>query len=166
MVAVWYNPGFAAMASFNIGKKDGIAMKLGTMLSDVSGALFRRPATENYPFVRQRNPMRLRSFLKWNSQVCTGCGLCAMDCPANAIQVTILDRKEKRFVFSYHTDQCLFCGQCVESCRQGSLRMVNDQWELASLDKKAFVVNLGEVDDITRVMAGKAAGGPETPAKA
>jgi formate hydrogenlyase subunit 6/NADH:ubiquinone oxidoreductase subunit I len=141
-------------------------MKFGTMLSDVSGALFHRPATENYPFVRQLNPTRLRSFLKWDPQKCTGCGLCVMDCPANAIQVTILDKKEKRFVFSYHTDQCLFCGQCVESCRQGSLSMVNDHWELAALDKTPFFVNFGDVDDITKVLAGKPASGPETPTKA
>ena len=113
-------------------------MKFGTMLSDVSGALFRRPATQNYPTVRQINPPRLRSFLKWEPSSCTGCGLCVMDCPANAIQVTILDRKAKRFVFSYHTDQCLFCGQCVESCRQGSLSMVNDHWELAALEETFF----------------------------
>jgi formate hydrogenlyase subunit 6/NADH:ubiquinone oxidoreductase subunit I len=154
------------MAGLNTGKEDGSVMKLGTMLSDVSGALFRRPATENYPFERKRNPMRLRSFLKWDSKACTGCGLCSMDCPANAIQVTVIDRKEKRFVFSYHTDQCLFCGQCVESCRQGSLSMLNDQWELAALDKKPFFVNFGDIDDIKRVLAGKAAGEPETPAKA
>ncbi len=80
-------------------------MKFGMMLSDVSRSLFRRPATENYPFVRQVNPPRLRSFLKWDPEACTGCGLCAMDCPANAIQVTMLDRKEKRFVFSYHADR-------------------------------------------------------------
>ena len=141
-------------------------MRFGTMLSDVTGALFRRPATENYPSVRQLNPPRLRSFLKWNQQACTGCGLCAMDCPANAIHVTILDKKEKRFVFSYHTDQCLFCGQCVESCRQGSLSMVNDQWELAALDKTHFLVNFGDADDIAKVLAGKPASGPETPAKA
>ena len=141
-------------------------MKFGTMLSDVSGALFHRPSTENYPSVRQLNPTRLRSFLKWNQQSCTGCGLCVMDCPAKAIQITVLDKKEKRFVFSYHTDQCLFCGQCVESCRQGSLSMVNDLWELAALDKKPFFVNFGDVDDITKVLAGKLASGPETPAKA
>jgi formate hydrogenlyase subunit 6/NADH:ubiquinone oxidoreductase subunit I len=71
-------------------------MKFGLMFSDISHALFRKPATENYPAVRQLNPPRLRSFLKWNQQSCTGCGLCAMDCPANAIHVTISDRKEKR----------------------------------------------------------------------
>ena len=141
-------------------------MKFATMFSDVADSLFRRPATENYPFVRQLNPPRLRSFLKWNAQTCTGCGLCVMDCPAKAIQVTILDKKEKRFVISYHTDQCLFCGQCVESCRQGSLSMVNDRWELAALNKKPFFVNFGDVDDITKVLAGKLASEPETPAKA
>jgi NADH-quinone oxidoreductase subunit I len=141
-------------------------MKFGLMFSDISHALFRKPATENYPAVRQLNPPRLRSFLKWNQQSCTGCGLCAMDCPANAIHVTIIDRKEKRFVFSYRPDQCLFCGQCVESCRQGSLSMVNDMWELASLDKAPFFVNFGEADDITRVLAGYIAGRPESPEKA
>ena len=141
-------------------------MKFGMMLSDVAKSLFRRPATELYPAERQRNPARLRSFLKLNQDKCTGCGLCAMDCPSKAIQVTMLDRKEKRFVYTYHADQCLFCGQCVESCRQGSLSMVNDQWELAALDKKPFFVNFGDVNDITRVMAEKAASEAETPAKA
>jgi formate hydrogenlyase subunit 6/NADH:ubiquinone oxidoreductase subunit I len=154
------------MVGIDIVKEDLNIMKLGTMLSDVSSALFRRPATEHYPFTRQTNPPRLRSFLKWNSQACTGCGLCVLDCPANAIHVTILDRKEKRFVFSYRTDQCLFCGQCVESCRQSALRMVNDRWELAALDKKTFFVSFGDADDITKVLAGEPASASETPAKA
>jgi formate hydrogenlyase subunit 6/NADH:ubiquinone oxidoreductase subunit I len=154
------------MVGPDIGKKDVIDMKFATMFSDVADSLFRRPATENYPFVRQLNPLRLRSFLKWDPQACTGCGLCAMDCPAEAIQVTILDRKEKRFVITYHVDQCLFCGQCVESCRQGSLSMVNDQWELAALDKKPFLVYFGDEKNVAEVLAGKPTGEPETPAKA
>jgi formate hydrogenlyase subunit 6/NADH:ubiquinone oxidoreductase subunit I len=154
------------MAGFIIVKKDVSPMKFGLMFSDISRALFRRPATENYPTVRQRNPPRLRSFLEWNQQACTGCGLCAMDCPAKAIHVTILDRKAKRFVFSYRPDLCIFCGQCVETCRQGSLSMANDQWELAALDKKPFFVNFGDVDDITKVLAGSFADGPQTPEKA
>jgi formate hydrogenlyase subunit 6/NADH:ubiquinone oxidoreductase subunit I len=154
------------MVSPDIVEKDMNFMKFGTMLSDVGVSLFRRPATENYPSVRQRNPTRLRSFLKLNPESCTGCGLCAMDCPANAIQVTMLDRKEKRFIYTYHSDQCLFCGQCVETCRQGSLSMVNDQWELAALDRKPFSVILRDVEYVAKALAEKSASGSEAPAKA
>lgn len=141
-------------------------MRFGMMFTDIARSLFRRPATERYPFVRPAAPARLRSFLKWNQQSCTGCGLCAMDCPANAIHVTIIDRKAKKFVFAYRPDQCLFCGQCVESCRQGSLTMPNDQWELASLDKKPFNVEFGDVDELANMLAAKAASGPAEPEKA
>ena len=141
-------------------------MRFGMMFSDVSKGLFRRPATENYPAVRQQNPPRLRSFLKLDPETCTGCGLCAMDCPANAIQVSMLDRKEKRFVYSYHVDRCLFCGQCVETCRQSSLSMVNNHWELAALEKEPFSVILRDVDYAAKKLAEKPASGPEAPAKA
>jgi formate hydrogenlyase subunit 6/NADH:ubiquinone oxidoreductase subunit I len=154
------------MVGLNIGKQDVNPMKFGMMLSDITKSLFRRPATENYPAVRQRNPARLRSFLKLDQDKCTGCGLCAMDCPAKAIQVTMLDRKEKRFIYSYHADQCLFCGQCVETCNQDSLIMVNDMWELAALDKKSFTVVLRDEKYVPKAVAGKPAVGPATPEKA
>jgi formate hydrogenlyase subunit 6/NADH:ubiquinone oxidoreductase subunit I len=140
-------------------------MKFGVMLPDVSGSLVRHSATEKYPFERQAAPGRLRSFLKWNPETCTGCGLCAMDCPANAIHVTILDRKAKRFVFAYHVDRCIFCGQCLQSCRQGSLEMVSDQWELAALTKETFVHYSGDPDDVKTVLAGEPASEPAKPAK-
>ena len=140
-------------------------MKFGVMLSDVSRSLVRHSATEKYPFVRQVNPIRLRSFLKWTQESCTGCGLCAIDCPANAIQVTVIDRKAKRFVFAYHVDQCIFCGQCVQTCRQDSLEMVNDQWELAALNKETFVQYSGEPADVRIVLAGELASEPAKPAK-
>ncbi len=140
-------------------------MRIGLMFADITRSLFHRPATERYPYVRPANPPRLRSFLKWTQSSCTGCGLCAMDCPSSAIHVTIIDRKEKKFVFSYRPDQCLFCGQCVESCRQGSLSMVNDQWELAALDKKPFNVNFGDVDELAQKLAAEAASRPAEPQK-
>ncbi len=140
-------------------------MRIGLMFTDITRSLFRRPATERYPYVRPASPARLRSFLKWNQQACTGCGLCSMDCPSSAIHVSIVDRKEKKFVFSYRPDQCLFCGQCVESCRQGSLTMVNDQWELAALDKKPFVITLGDVDGLAQKLAAEAASRPAEPEK-
>lgn len=130
---------------------------LGTMLPDISRALFQRPATQSYPAVRPPVVERLRGLLQWDPAGCTGCGLCAIDCPSAALQLTMLDRKEKRFYLTYHIDRCLFCGQCVLSCRQGCLRMANDRWELAGLEKDHFTTYFGDREDVEPNLAGKPA---------
>jgi formate hydrogenlyase subunit 6/NADH:ubiquinone oxidoreductase subunit I len=135
--------------------------KFGTMFPDVFKSLFRRPATENYPFVRSATVERLRGLLKWDASSCSGCGLCEMDCPAKAIQVSMLDRKAKRFFLTYHTDRCMFCGQCVVSCNKGSLHLSNTEWELASLDKASFLIYFGEKQDVEQPLAGVPEGQPE-----
>ena len=129
-------------------------MKLGMMFTDVASSLFQRPATEKYPYKRYETPERLRAILVWDAEKCTGCGLCAMDCPAKAINMIVIDKKAKRFVMEYHVDRCTFCAQCVHSCRQGGLSMSNDRWELAALDKGPFTIYFGDPEDVETVLAG------------
>ena len=126
-----------------------------TMLPDITRSLFRRPVTENYPAVQSETPERLRGALKWDPSTCTGCGLCVMDCPAEALELTVLDRKAKRFVMVYHVDRCTFCGQCVMSCKQGSIVMNNQNWELASLDRNSFTTIFGAPEDVKEALANK-----------
>ncbi|MCJ7535496.1 MAG: 4Fe-4S binding protein [Anaerolineales bacterium] len=128
-------------------------MKLGAMFGDVAGSLFRKPVTQLYPKNRQEAPSKLRGCLDWNPEKCTGCGICAMDCPANAIEVIVIDKKEKRFVLQYHIDRCTFCAQCVHSCMHGCLEMSSDVWELAAMDKDHFTKWFGETGDIQHVLA-------------
>ena len=132
-------------------------VKIGIMFRDVTSSLFKRPATERYPYERQEAPQRLRGRLYWDPENCTGCGLCAKDCPARAIEIHILDRKEKRFVFEYHADRCTYCAQCVHSCRQGCLELSNDVWELANLTKDPFMFVFGEPNDVEQVLSGATA---------
>jgi formate hydrogenlyase subunit 6/NADH:ubiquinone oxidoreductase subunit I len=139
-------------------------MKLGSMLSDVLPSLFAPPMTELYPFERRQPPARLRALLQWERESCTGCGLCAMDCPAQALEFVTLDRKAKRFVLTFHADRCTFCAQCTHSCRQDSLRLSNEGWELAALSREPLTFVWGEPDDIRRVLAGELT--PETPTEA
>lgn len=131
-------------------------MKIGAMLSDVVVSFVRRPITEKYPFERRDAPERLRGHLLWDPENCTGCGLCAKDCPANAIEMFVLDKANKQFVLCYHVDRCTFCAQCVDSCRQDCLAMSSDQWELAAFDRDSFVVYYGDEHDVERVLEGLA----------
>ena len=116
-------------------------MKPATMFLDITKSLFRQPVTEQYPFDRRPAPERLRGRLVWEPATCTGCGLCAKDCPADAIQMIVLDKKAKRFVMEYHVDRCTYCAQCVQSCRQGCLSMASDIWELSALSREPFTLH-------------------------
>lgn len=129
-------------------------MKIGAMLGDVTSSLFHSPVTEKYPFERRSTPERLRGLLQWNPEHCIGCGLCAKDCPANAIEMIVLDKESKRFVLHYHADRCTFCAQCVHSCRHGCLEMSSDLWELAALNKEPFGLYYGDGNDVEAVLAG------------
>ncbi|NMC80494.1 MAG: 4Fe-4S binding protein [Chloroflexi bacterium] len=138
-------------------------MKIGAMLSDVLGSLFKKPATENYPFERKPAPERLRGQLFWDPSKCTGCQLCIKDCPANAIELVVLDKVNKRFVMRYHMDRCTYCAQCVQSCRFNCLSMSNEEWELASLNKEPFVVYYGRDEDVEFLLAKAAQADAEVP---
>lgn len=138
-------------------------MKIGIMFRDISSSLFKRPITELYPFERKDAPARLRGKLSWDPESCTGCGLCAKDCPANAIEMHVVDRKGKRFVMEYHADRCTFCAQCVHSCRQGSLSLSNEDWELAALTREPFTIYFGDPSDVEKVLAGETSEEVKTP---
>ncbi len=127
-------------------------MKLGTMLSDTLRSLFKRPITQQYPFVKLSTPEHLRGKLTFENTGCTGCGLCVKDCPAIALELIVNDKKAKRFVFRYHEDRCTYCGQCVQSCRFNCLNMGGEAWELASVSKEPFTIYFGtETDDQSSV---------------
>lgn len=129
-------------------------MKIGAMLGDVVHSLFKNPVTELYPFERQEAPRELRGKLQWDPANCTGCGICAMDCPAQALEINVLDKKSKQFVIIYYADRCTFCAQCVHSCNHGCLAMSHSEWELAALDRHPFKVYYGAEEDINHVLAG------------
>lgn len=124
--------------------------KIGAMFGNIVRSLFKQPATVPYPAEVTPTPERLRGKLIWDYRHCIGCNLCVKDCPSNAIELVVLDRKEKRFVMEYDENRCIYCAQCVKSCRSEALRMSNTVWELASLKKDAFKVYYGRYDDIRK----------------
>ena len=104
LVALRSNAGAGSIARDDRCKGMGMS-RIGTMLRDVIRSLFRRAATGRYPFKRSPAPDRLRGRLTWNPEKCTGCCLCSMDCPSNAIELIVVDKDGERFVMRYHVDQ-------------------------------------------------------------
>ncbi len=123
-------------------------MKIGALIGDVLRSLFKKPVTVKYPADPIPAPERLRGKLVWDYHLCIGCNMCVKDCPANALKLHIIDRKEKRFVLEYDQNRCIYCAQCVVSCRPQALHMSNTVWELAALTQDDFKVRYGRDDDI------------------
>lgn len=139
-------------------------MRLGTMLGDILGSVFKRPATQHYPFQRTAAPVTLHGKLTWNPQAdgqCNGCSLCVKDCPSDAIEIITVDKAAKKFVLRYSADRCTFCAQCVKNCRFNCLGMSATDWELAVLDKDTLVVHYGDKVDVDAVLAKLGKQGPD-----
>ena len=128
---------------------------IGVMLGDILKAFFSKPATVKYPQSACSTPPKMRGKVVYDAETCTGCRLCVRDCPAEAIDIIILDRKERRFVMNYHADRCIFCAQCVESCRFDSITLSDTEWELAETSKDPFDIYYGLEEDVKRVLAQK-----------
>lgn len=127
-------------------------MKIGSMFKDILISFFSAPVTEKYPFEKLVTADRFRGKLYFDPAKCTGCNLCSKDCPANALEIVIIDRAAKRFVARYNMARCIYCAQCIQSCKFKCLGMSNEDWELASLNKELFEVNYGKEEDIAAFM--------------
>jgi formate hydrogenlyase subunit 6/NADH:ubiquinone oxidoreductase subunit I len=104
----------------------------GEILSTV---LKRKTATIRYPYQEAVRPERLRGKIEHDLDKCTGCGLCARDCPATAITMVESTKTKTKKKPEFRFDRCIFCGTCAEICPKKAITM-STTFEMAAFDLK------------------------------
>ena len=94
------------------------------LLPELWRTLRDRPTTVRYPFGPLEVPGYFRGQPDIDESLCRGCGLCARDCPAKALEFERKSREEFRLVL--HHDRCAYCGQCAASCEFGAIRVTSE----------------------------------------
>jgi len=105
-------------------------IRVAAFLPELLRHIFKRPATVQYPFEKLKVPDGFRGTPVLTPSLCIVCRACVRDCPAEAIEITVISEEEKRYRMVIHNDRCIHCAQCEEVCPTKAIRM-NAEFELA-----------------------------------
>jgi formate hydrogenlyase subunit 6/NADH:ubiquinone oxidoreductase subunit I len=107
------------------GEEKGGRHAWAYLLPEMWRAVTQHPITLGFP----RTPLDLPPGFRGrviisDADACRGCGLCARDCPADALKLERKGRDEFRLI--YYPDRCAYCGQCDDSCVHDVIALINE----------------------------------------
>lgn len=102
-------------------------------------SLKRKPFTLMYPFERKEPFDGFRGRPIFHIDRCISCGLCAMVCPAFAIEMIDFEGKKRPL---FNLGRCVYCFQCAESCPTNAIE-ASKIYELADIAQDRLFVRPG-----------------------
>lgn len=114
----------------------------------LSSGIIRRQSRSQ--ILLKRSLLTREYLLRLNRDLCDGCGVCADNCPKEAIKWNpprvVGGRLARKPTIDFDVDSCIFCGECATICPLDALRMEIDGEEIATIVKnEAFPVLLKEI---------------------
>jgi formate hydrogenlyase subunit 6/NADH:ubiquinone oxidoreductase subunit I len=98
---------------------------LAHLLSELGRTLRAERITVQFPFAPAELPAVFRGRVTIvDETLCKGCGLCARDCPALALELERYDREHFRLI--HYRDRCAYCGQCADCCPSHVIVLSNE----------------------------------------
>jgi NADH-quinone oxidoreductase subunit I len=98
---------------------------------------FKKPVTYKFPLEARPASPDFRGMQVVDIKKCISCRLCALDCPADAIEMA-LNRETKKEYPVVDFGRCVFCYQCVRVCPV-SAYVTSNKYDLATFDKKTLI---------------------------
>ncbi len=98
----------------------------------------------------ERSLLTREYLLRLNRNLCDGCGVCAENCPKDAIKwnppLVVAGCLARKPTIDFDVDSCILCGECAIICPLDALKMEIDGEEIATVVKnEAFPVLRKEV---------------------
>lgn len=110
--------------------------RLPALIKAMGSCIFKKPFTQQYPFVKVQAPEGYRGRHIFNPEKCMSCGLCARDCPAKAIELVEVSGKRMPKFF---LDRCIFCYLCAEGCPREAIKL-STNFEMSTTETKELLV--------------------------
>jgi NADH-quinone oxidoreductase subunit I len=105
---------------------------------------FSKPNTVQYPEERLPvGPMFRGGTIDLNLDKCIACGLCAMACPNQAIELATEKNEGGKKVmakYRHHIPVCLYCNYCIEACPVQAIHWTAN-YEISSLRHEDLIVD-------------------------